>query len=67
MDVYVKRAKQIKFFDRWETQGEWTTNQPLPLLKLRLMAEHSSKLHLSDEKELAVVSFIVIFYLIYYY
>ncbi|XP_057297243.1 calcium-dependent secretion activator 1-like isoform X2 [Hydractinia symbiolongicarpus] len=40
----------------WETQGEWTTNQPLPLLKLRLMAEHASKLHLSDEKELATLS-----------
>lgn len=43
------------FVHRWETQGEWTTNQPLSLLKLRLMAEHSSKLHLSDDKELATV------------
>ncbi|XP_047122675.1 calcium-dependent secretion activator 1 isoform X1 [Hydra vulgaris] len=40
----------------WETQGDWTTNQPLPILKLRLMAEQSSKLMLSDDKELACVT-----------
>uniref|UniRef100_A0A7M5XHN5 Uncharacterized protein n=1 Tax=Clytia hemisphaerica TaxID=252671 RepID=A0A7M5XHN5_9CNID len=40
----------------WETQGEWATNQPLCLLKLRLMAEQTGMLHISDDKELASVT-----------
>eukprot|EP00794_Sanderia_malayensis_P006225 gene6225-6941_t len=36
----------------WDTNGEWTINQPLPVVKLRLLAEDNSIFAL-DHKELA--------------
>ncbi|XP_065067036.1 calcium-dependent secretion activator 1-like isoform X2 [Rhopilema esculentum] len=37
----------------WETHGDWTLNQPLPELRLRLLAEDSSMFALDSHKELA--------------
>lgn len=44
-------------FFRWETHGDWTIHQPLPVIRLRLMAEDSSLFALDPHKELARVCF----------
>ena len=44
----------ITFF-RWDTLGEFTTSQPLPVLKVRLFTE-ATQFYQLDDKELGRVS-----------
>lgn len=49
------------FFKRWRTQGDFKTNQPLPVLKIKLYTENSSLISL-DDKELGRVCVEIKFY-----
>ena len=49
------RGLKIFSFLRWETHGDWSIHQPLPELRLRLLAEDNSLFALDNHKELARV------------